>query len=164
MKQYGEMIIAARGAKGMSQTDLAKEVGISRPALSNIERGISKPSPVTWYKIAQALEIELPENEQRATSELTELMASHSYCRGVLYAAIADIIGDNPTRFQNCSRSDTCLMQAMAMAGQAKPHGRKEEALMKAACDIKIVDETHRVYTLEEQGQFQIGYYQARAK
>ena len=35
---------------------------------------------------------------------------------------------------------------------------------MKAACDIKIVDETHRVYTLEEQGKFQIGYYQARAK
>ena len=159
-----ERIIADRGAKGMSQTELAEKAGISRQALSNIERGVTTPTPATWYRIAKVLEIELSEDDQRSERSLSELSATHAYRRGVLYEAIADIIGDNPTRFSNCSSNDASLMQALAMAGKAKQTKAQENRLMQAASDIRYLDDQSVGYTAIEQGQFQLGYYHARAK
>ena len=164
MMDYGERIIEARGIKKMSQTELAKKAGISRPALSNIERGKAKPTPETWYSIAKVLDIDLSANEKRAAHPRFELVKSHAYCRGVLYEAIADIIGENATLFRSCSRDDIFLMQAFALANNARPSGEKEKKLMRAACDITEIENTHDAYTLEEQGQFHLGYYHAKAK
>ena len=164
MTDYGERIIEARGSKKMSQTELAKQAGIARPTLSNIERGVAKPNPTTWHSIARVLEIDLSPNEKRAANSFAELTKSHAYCRGVLYEAIADIIGENETLFQNCSCDDMFLLQALALAKKAKPGIEKEKKLMKATCDIQGVQDTNNAYTLEEQGEFLLGYYHAKSR
>lgn len=49
-------IKAARALLGMKQAELAKEVGLSLSALSNIENGISDPRVSNLMKIKKALE------------------------------------------------------------------------------------------------------------
>jgi len=62
-KQYktkaGENILYWRRLKGLKQEDLAKRIGISTAALSNIENGVSKPDIERLEDIADALEIEV---------------------------------------------------------------------------------------------------------
>jgi len=50
-----EQIRGARGLLGWTQGDLAKAVGMSLPALNNIERKASDPRSSTLGKIAQTL-------------------------------------------------------------------------------------------------------------
>jgi putative transcriptional regulator len=45
-----------RKEKGMTQDQLAKKAKISRPLLSNIERGDAMPSLLAAYRIAKALD------------------------------------------------------------------------------------------------------------
>lgn len=45
-----------RESKGMTQQELADEVGVIRQAISNIECGIAKPSIPTAQKIGKALD------------------------------------------------------------------------------------------------------------
>lgn len=47
-----------REEKNMTQSDLAKHVGISRQAISNIENGIAKPDVRHAKLIGQALEFD----------------------------------------------------------------------------------------------------------
>lgn len=44
-----------RITKGMTQEDVAKAAGISRPAYCNIEKGVRRPSPEVAQKIAKEL-------------------------------------------------------------------------------------------------------------
>lgn len=55
----GENILYWRRLKGIKQEVLAKKIGISSGALSNIENGVSKPDIERIEEIASALEIEL---------------------------------------------------------------------------------------------------------
>lgn len=54
----GENILYWRRLKGMKQEELAKKVGISPAALSNIENGSSKPDIERIEDIAEALGVE----------------------------------------------------------------------------------------------------------
>lgn len=45
-----------RTEKGMTQDALAREVGVIRQTISNIECGINRPSPELAMKIAETLE------------------------------------------------------------------------------------------------------------
>jgi transcriptional regulator with XRE-family HTH domain len=57
--KVGENIRIWRDLKGLKQVDLAKKIGISKEAMSNIETGESKPNIERLEDIADALEIEL---------------------------------------------------------------------------------------------------------
>lgn len=57
--KVGENILYWRKLKGIKQDDLAKKIGISATALSNIENGSSKPDIERLEDIADALEIEI---------------------------------------------------------------------------------------------------------
>ena len=47
-----------RTEKGMTQDALAREVGVIRQTISNIECGVNRPSPELEMRIAEVLEIE----------------------------------------------------------------------------------------------------------
>ncbi len=49
-------LINARNEKGLSQEGLAKKAKVSRPMLSNIERGYALPSLPVAYRIAKVLD------------------------------------------------------------------------------------------------------------
>lgn len=55
MEQFGQAIRRKRKELGLSQSVLAKRVGISTNALCSIETGRSTPSPATYDKIFNAL-------------------------------------------------------------------------------------------------------------
>ncbi|MDR4949886.1 helix-turn-helix domain-containing protein [Neobacillus cucumis] len=55
LSHIGELIVQKRKGLKMSQDELAHECGISRKAMSNIERGKSLPSLPVFESIAQAL-------------------------------------------------------------------------------------------------------------
>ncbi len=50
------MVAALRAAQHLTQSELARRVGISRPYLSNIERGKSKPTVEIAARICKALD------------------------------------------------------------------------------------------------------------
>ena len=54
-RDLGRAIRAARDAAGISMRALAARCGLSQPFLSAVERGLSMPSIVTLYRIAEAL-------------------------------------------------------------------------------------------------------------
>jgi|EndMetStandDraft_8_1072994.scaffolds.fasta_scaffold521653_2 transcriptional regulator with XRE-family HTH domain len=54
-RDLGRAIRAAREAAGISMRALATRCGLSQPFLSAVERGLSMPSIVTLYRIAEAL-------------------------------------------------------------------------------------------------------------
>ncbi len=60
-----------RERAGLSVTELAREVGISQPHLTNIERSDRQPSPDVLVRIAGALKAAL----ERQNGELATLIA-----------------------------------------------------------------------------------------
>lgn len=54
----GERLREARKAKNMTQTDLARELGISVNSVANYERGTSFPKEDYLYKIINLLELD----------------------------------------------------------------------------------------------------------
>ena len=59
MKDYRAVIRSHRGKKGWSQYRLAKEVGIAQSSVNEIEKGRKSPSLEVFFKICDALEINL---------------------------------------------------------------------------------------------------------
>lgn len=57
----GNNISSIRTKKGISQDDLAKEIGLSRPSIANIEKGKQRPSIYTLIQICTYLGVELLE-------------------------------------------------------------------------------------------------------
>lgn len=53
-----EWLIKARKEKLMSQTEVAKQVGISQPSYCDIENGKISPKPSNAHKIADILNVE----------------------------------------------------------------------------------------------------------
>ena len=56
-RRTGEHIRQLRHKRGLSTRALASAAGISQPFLSQIERGVSAPSMVTTYRLAEALKV-----------------------------------------------------------------------------------------------------------
>jgi transcriptional regulator with XRE-family HTH domain len=65
----GSPLVVFRVAKGLTQAQLAAAAGISTETVSNIERGVYRPLPLTARALAGALGCEpeelVPVNEQR---------------------------------------------------------------------------------------------------
>jgi len=53
----GRRLAAYRGQRGMRVAELAREVGVTPSLISQIERGLSRPSVSTLFAIAQALDV-----------------------------------------------------------------------------------------------------------
>jgi DNA-binding XRE family transcriptional regulator/quercetin dioxygenase-like cupin family protein len=53
----GRRLAALRGQRGMRVAGLAREVGVTPSLISQIERGMSRPSVSTLFAIAQALDV-----------------------------------------------------------------------------------------------------------
>ncbi|MCH6171206.1 helix-turn-helix domain-containing protein [Pseudonocardia alaniniphila] len=53
--RVGATVRALREKSGFSMRELARRSGVSQPFLSQIERGVSAPSMVTTYRLAEAL-------------------------------------------------------------------------------------------------------------
>ncbi|PQA89647.1 helix-turn-helix domain-containing protein [Hyphococcus luteus] len=58
-RSIGERIRQARKTKGLSQSDLAKRIGVTQPAIANWESGVHDPRRLTLAKLADALEASL---------------------------------------------------------------------------------------------------------
>lgn len=56
--RFGELIAAARVERGLQSAQLAREVGISRPFLWELERGSRSPSETTALALAHKLELD----------------------------------------------------------------------------------------------------------
>src|SRR3546814_6530860 len=59
LDQVGEEILRLRRSRGMSITDLAKNIGRSVGFVSQIERGMSKPSVKDLYAISISLRVQI---------------------------------------------------------------------------------------------------------
>ena len=57
MDGIGTRIREARKRRKLSQTELARRVGLHRVSLANIERGTRTPSLETLFKLARALKV-----------------------------------------------------------------------------------------------------------
>lgn len=56
--EFGEWIRQQRSDRGWSQADLARESGLYRSLINNIENGVSEPAPKTLTALAKALNYE----------------------------------------------------------------------------------------------------------
>src|SRR5690242_16680303 len=66
LRSVGEQIVAAREARGWSQTDLAQHAGFTDNTIRKVERGI-KVAPGTLRKVLETVDIEpLANNHKRA--------------------------------------------------------------------------------------------------
>lgn len=67
-REIGRRIRAEREALGFSQVDLAKEIGLTRTSITNIEAGRQRMLIHTLYDIANALGVAIaclyPKNEE----------------------------------------------------------------------------------------------------
>jgi transcriptional regulator with XRE-family HTH domain len=54
-EKIGAQVRTLREKAGLSTRELARQAGISQPFLSQVERGVSAPSMVTTYRLADAL-------------------------------------------------------------------------------------------------------------
>ena len=70
----GRRLAAHRGRRGMRVAELAREVGVTPSLISQIERGMSRPSVSTLFAIAQALDVPVDaffrEPQQPAAAQL----------------------------------------------------------------------------------------------
>lgn len=57
MKSFAEKVFDARVALGLSQSQLAKQVGVSTRSILAYEKGEKNPRPTTMMKLARVLEV-----------------------------------------------------------------------------------------------------------
>lgn len=67
MDAYRTIIKRGREKKGLSQHQLAKQLGLTQTFLSEIERGRKNPSLEQFFHICEALDIKIfPDEEEQA--------------------------------------------------------------------------------------------------
>jgi len=57
-KRFCELLIAARKTAGLTQTELAKRIGVDQAFISKYENGDRRLDVLEFLKIAEALEID----------------------------------------------------------------------------------------------------------
>jgi transcriptional regulator with XRE-family HTH domain len=60
-REIGDRLRAARGGRGLSLRSLAGRLGVSASLISQVERGLAKPSVNTLYAMARELDVSLDE-------------------------------------------------------------------------------------------------------
>ena len=58
-EQLGDMLRGARLSRGLTQTDIARQLGISTQAVSKLENGAAKASFERIHRLCQVLGLEL---------------------------------------------------------------------------------------------------------
>lgn len=69
IKSFGEAVQEIRIERGLSQEELASQIGMQRTYISDVERGIRNTSISNAKRIARALEIPLSKLIEVAESE-----------------------------------------------------------------------------------------------
>jgi HTH-type transcriptional regulator/antitoxin HipB len=67
-KQTGAIIRRARRAAGLTQTDLAKRIGLRQATISRLEKGEDETKFSTVLDVLSALGLEITINERRKTT------------------------------------------------------------------------------------------------
>ena len=104
----GEYIAAQRRAAELSLRQLAEQTGVSNPYLSQIERGLRRPSAEVLQQLAKALRVSaetlyvragiLDPDEHRSTSVETAVLADKAITerqKGVLIDIYRSFVGQN---------------------------------------------------------------------
>lgn len=58
MQIIGERVRNIRKSNGLTQTDVAKRMGVATPVVSELERGLLNPTMNTYFILCAALEVE----------------------------------------------------------------------------------------------------------
>lgn len=66
----GSAIRAARRAKGWTQTELAREMGVPQSWISSLERGATNPTFDSLMQVLAALELELATRPRAVSDEV----------------------------------------------------------------------------------------------
>ncbi len=76
-KMIGKQIKAFRQSRGMTQEELSEKISINAKYLSAIERGKANPTLETFIRLAEALNIGLPDlfDYETKPKELAQLVA-----------------------------------------------------------------------------------------
>ena len=74
--KFGNFIYEQRTAKGLSQAELGKMLGVSNKAVSKWESGAAKPQTAKLYRLAQILEVSV---EELLAGERKDPQASQTY-------------------------------------------------------------------------------------
>lgn len=106
MSTFGKRITAARKEKGLSQGDLAKQIGTMGVVLGRYERDEVKPSIEVAAKISQALGVSLDylvgNSEVRLDTELikriTEIQGLSEADRNGIFFALDGLLRDAKAR------------------------------------------------------------------
>lgn len=59
LNKLSKRLVKLRKDKGFTQDKLAREAGLDRAALANIETGRRRPTVITLYKISRALKLSM---------------------------------------------------------------------------------------------------------
>jgi transcriptional regulator with XRE-family HTH domain len=127
-QDIGSFIRAQREAAQVSVRQLAEKAGVSNPYLSQIERGLRKPSADVLNQIAKALRVSAEVLYIRAgILEPTE--ASEVRDAIVTDTAISErqkqVLLDIYTSF--CQQNETALAEVADAAGASNPHGSEAD-------------------------------------
>ena len=77
--RIGEKIMYARKAKGLTQTKLAEQIGVSKNAICLLENGKNKPAPQTVVKLSAALDVPVEMlSEDSVSKEMQEIILARS--------------------------------------------------------------------------------------
>ena len=92
-RSIGDRIRQTRKARGFSQADLARRVGVSQPAIANWESGIHDPRRLMLAKLAEALETPLDwlAAGDRSVSEYDKQAAAAYIRRPVLHVPVISL-------------------------------------------------------------------------
>lgn len=96
MSKIGKQLRRFRLERGLTHRDLAREVGITETAVSNIERDKSEPNGDTWEKLADALGVKMDDlrepREPVSPSDLeAKLMDAAKRAQGGDASALAEM-------------------------------------------------------------------------
>lgn len=107
MSKIGDRIAYLRKTEGLSQTELAKQIGASREAIGKYERNEAVPSVETAKKIADAFSVTLdylvdenatPTFDRDIIKRLNDIQLLDEGDKGHLYALMDAFLRDAKTR------------------------------------------------------------------
>lgn len=87
-QEFAKKVKSMRDSKNMTQEELSDKVGISRPSLANIERGVHIPSLEVAKKLADALDISVDFLlSKRSTPSTNDLSQNNEFAHFILRAS-----------------------------------------------------------------------------
>ena len=126
LSSLGQFIAAQRRAAELTLRQLAEQTGVSNPYLSQIERGLRKPSAEVLQQLAKALRVSaetlyvragiLDPTDHPATTVEMALLADPALTerqRSVLIDVYSSFVKENESRGPGPARSDPVAAQPM---------------------------------------------------